>query len=184
MIKVNANKLQEAIDYVKDCLSEDDNRPVLKCLHLMLKEDSLIVEAVDGYKMARAVVKVIAKSEESFEALVKPFPVSVDKLGIFNVCLEIVNGYLEVLEQNGERHSHITLAGEYLRTDSILAVGEPSFVIHFNPRYLMNVMKKYKVNRTNKPEVVMEFHGEFGACIIHSLQDGKDKQHLILPLRK
>lgn len=181
MIKVLTTSLKEAFDYVKNCISHDESRPILQRIHMMQRDSELIIEAVDGFRLARTSVHIQELDGKSIplEAIVDFFKV--------NVCynyemseLEIDDRFLKITSAiSGEYESHRLTNGQFMKCDEVIHRENPTFTVNVNPQFLMDALKPY-TKGPGKKSVELEFHGDMQAFFV---TNGKGIQ-MILPLRR
>ena len=91
MLTVDKKQFVESIEYVKKSVAKDSNRPMFNGIHLKYKEDKLVIEACDGFRMARTWIKCTINNllDEDFDIIMPYKKISDSKKSISQLQLEV-----------------------------------------------------------------------------------------------
>lgn len=85
-LEIQEEVFKDLIDGVKHCVAKDYSRPILQYIKVVVKKESIIFYALDGYRAGRCEAEF--KSEAEFECFIKPIAVKVSKGKPQNVVIE------------------------------------------------------------------------------------------------
>lgn len=104
-LTMSAEHLQRIFEVTRCAVSKDKAREILQYTKVTVNDNSLIAEALDGYKLIRLTLKTEKQTEEPFEFYIKPFPLPKDLYGV-EILLADNKVELKLLCASGEQ-THI-----------------------------------------------------------------------------
>ncbi|NLC04253.1 MAG: hypothetical protein GX787_08260 [Tissierellia bacterium] len=150
------NKIQ---DFAKAYAGKDNTRPVLTFINIKVKEDRLVAEMVDGFKLARLEFVTQETNEET--GFLLPITNKVKKQDVF---VEIE------LSEDGQEISLTTLKGksiikagngEFVNADRVWPQDEIKETVYFSTKLLQEALKPFK-----NEMIRIDYYGEFKPIII------------------
>lgn len=152
MTTLSRNLLETAIRISNSC-SKDETRLHLTGVHIFKRDDSIILEAVDGYILAREIlpndISDIAEHDLILDAkeLKKLKPLLKTWKGKDSFDAEI-NERNVIVSVGTDVVSIYRIAREFPKTDMVIPKNRPNTVtVGINPEYLLNLFESLKLNK-------------------------------------
>ena len=184
-LSVDTYALKLAIDSVKKQRSKDDLRPIMQGVTFRMMEDSVLcLEAVDGYRIASAVISVAVQEAGDFTEGVFDLPRTLRLDTKALTTIEFTQKQL-IIENGGLTIACRRIDGEPFDTAKIFP--DESKIEHeylFDPKFLAEALSAMKSTSRGSESVRLKFQeSEFAPVVLEFEKDGVRQKHLVMPKR-
>lgn len=190
---LDAMQCKQLIDGVKHAISNDKARPVLGYIKLDIKSDHVTAYAIDGYRLAKAVISnTVHAPTDEFTAYIKPFSVPKQTVDmIFPVeIIKDSDDFVTVVMQTGDGRTELTFEqpnDHFPDVEAVIAgAQEHDRELGVNAIYMAAALKAIATSThdNNKLAVIQTKENSSQAFIITGKGEGIDVTQLILPIRR
>ncbi len=130
---------------MKDFVSRDDSRPILKNIKLDIRKDKIRAVACDGYKLCVFDINYDHPEQEEFVCYIQP---SAIPKGIIEVEIKIDNNKMNTIFrlQNGESitYTKTNIIGEFVDENNVLPPVNENLSVALNATYLSKIASSVK----------------------------------------
>lgn len=187
-VEINEILFKKMIDTVKHCVSREMYRPVLRYIQIQVKSDVVTAYALDGYRAAKAEIKLSKESDTEFTCYITPFPFKPSKRGCNPVlieydgsrtCVEVITEYGRAKYNFDKPDGEFDIAKTYAENkDHDRELGMSAYYTSQALRALQNIT----TDRNNL--VILETkESNIRPFVIRAKGEGITSEQLILPVR-
>lgn len=188
-VEINEITFKKLIDGVKHCVATDESRPILQYIQVNVKNDTIIVYALDGFRAGRVEVKNTNPIDEEFTCYIKPLSIKVSKQGINPVIIECTDDktFIEVITEYGVLRYGFDDPikkgkGNYVDIEKIYNNARlHDRELGIDPRYVIDALKSLK--GCDRYAVFESKENNKEAFIIKAKTEDIINEQLILPVR-
>ncbi len=189
---IDAMQFKQLMEGVKHAVSNDTARPILQYIKLDIKPDTVTAYAVDGYRLAKAVISNTAHAPtDEFTSFIKPFTISKQTVDMI-YPIEIIKdgeGSVTVAMQTSGGKTELMFeqpSVEFVDAESIIAgAQEHDRELGVNANFVAAALKAIakSTQNSNNLAVIQTKEDNNQAFIITGKGEGIDVTQLILPIR-
>jgi DNA polymerase III sliding clamp (beta) subunit (PCNA family) len=150
---VKTENLNVAIKNSMLAKSKDENRPIFENIHIFTKDENLIIEAVDGFRLHQSVIPIEENEEKAnFNILVKELKAIKDKSKFSEVELKD-----NVLKINSDLYMiDSEEAKNFLDSKNVIPELDNDLYFYVNPVYMIEALKNITNELDTKHRTVVK----------------------------
>lgn len=189
---IDPMQFKQLIEGVKHAISTDKARPILQYIRLDIKSDKVTAYAIDGYRLAKAVISnTVHAPTDEFIAYIKPFAVpkqTVDMIFPVEIIKDDEN-FVTAVMQTSDGKTELTFeqpSGEFVDVESvILGAQEHDRELGVNAVFVAEALSAIakSTHDRNKLAIIQTKVASNQPFIITGKGDGIDVTQLVLPVK-
>lgn len=145
------NEYINIIDNIKECLSTDDARPILKAVNIKIKENHLTAVAMDGYKLAKVEYN-LKENNEDCNFMFTPEKINKNTELILIEQKNEITTVIQLSQSEKRETQQQTIMGDFVNYDAILDMHDYSSgyeSLTINSKSLAEMLKNIKCDDAN-----------------------------------